>query len=75
MRQAVRVATLGAVVALIPLALWTNDILALSLAGLVPLVSDLRRRREKRSRRLVQIPIQRASGTGSGEWKTAVGER
>ena len=44
MTHFVVLATLGAAVALVPLAFWTNDLLALSLAGLVPLGVDLWRR-------------------------------
>lgn len=42
MKRWVLVATLIAAVALIPLAIWMDDILALSLAGLIPLYVDWR---------------------------------
>ena len=40
MKRSVLIATIIAAVALIPVAIWLDDILAISLAGLIPLYVD-----------------------------------
>jgi len=42
MKKPVLMATIAAVITLLPLAVWWNDILVFSLAGLIPFYVDLK---------------------------------